>query len=181
MLLKIFFPFLCFVSFISCNTASKKDKGNQSAQDAVQKKETAITMPEIEASNKSVKADVAKSAYTKVTKKAVIKILSIDKVNDTASRFWKSYAERCYNWNLEDKDILDIVLSSKEIDGHEFHHFYDVLPCHYSGTLDINGKSVLYEVNAGAFTTLHYRDTSIYLGYKNPEYKKYFIIGPGIE
>ena len=78
-------------------------------------------------------------------------------------------------------NIEQIVRNSKEIDGQAFHHYYDVLPCYYSGKINIDGKSASYEVNAGAFTVLFFKDTSIYLGYTRNDYKKYFLVGPGTE
>jgi len=82
---------------------------------------------------------------------------------------------------LGKKQIIDILKSSNEIDGQKFHHFYDVLPCHYSGKVRINNGLVSFEINAGSYTVLEFRDTSVYLGYEKNGYKKNFIVGAGID
>jgi hypothetical protein len=123
----------------------------------------------------------SKSPYIRFTKKTPIDILDIKKEFDTTSNFFKSYKEKCDSWKLTKQDALNIFLSSTEIDGQEFHHYYDVLPCYYSGEINIDGKLASYKINAGAFTTIFFKDTSIYLGYKKGDYKKYFLVGSGVD
>lgn len=119
--------------------------------------------------------------YAKISPKSVIEILSLNKGRDTSSKFLKLYSAKCSAWTLSKRDMKNIFLTSKEIDGQEVHHYYDVLPCYYSGKATIDGRLASYELNAGAFVVLMYKDTSIYLGYKKDDYKNYFLTGPGIE
>jgi hypothetical protein len=119
--------------------------------------------------------------YSKKARESAIEITSWTKVTDSASQHFKSFSAKCENWSLGKNQIMDILQLSNEIDGHEFHYFYSVLPCHYIGEFRTGGGSVLFDINAGAFAVLHFRDTSIYVGYKKSDYKKYFLVGAGMD
>lgn len=110
-----------------------------------------------------------------------IKILSVKKVCDTNSKYLDRYAESCKKWNLTKEDVVNILLSSEKISGHEAHYFYGILPCSYKGDLIINEKRAKFIINAGALSEIKYSDTTIFYGYKKNDYKKYFVIGPGID
>lgn len=111
----------------------------------------------------------------------IVKVLSAEKICDTASKHFGKYAENCKKWNLTKTDIAKIILSSDKISTHEAHYFYEILPCSYIGELVIKGKKARYTVNAGALSEIKYSDTTFFHGYKKSNYKKYFIIGPGID
>ena len=49
------------------------------------------------------------------------------------------------------------------------------------GKLKIDGEHAIYTINAGAFSIIEFRDTSIVIGYKKKDHKKYFLLGPGIK
>jgi hypothetical protein len=173
----IFSLFICSMFFLSCNNADEKKsfslKNENTKQDPLAAGDTTSK------AKKQVQYDRTDSPYTKITEKSIIEIQTGNKKFDTTSKFLKLYSDRCDAWKLSKKDILQIVRNSKEMDGQEFHHYYDVLPCYYSGKIDIDGKSASYEINGGAFTTLFFKDTSVYLGYKGKDYKRYFLVGPG--
>jgi hypothetical protein len=116
-----------------------------------------------------------------INESSAIKILSLYKTLDTNSRFLRMYKQKCGGWKLTDKDIAHIIQSSTAIDGPEFHHFYAVLPCNYSGDLMIDGMTGSFQINGGSFSILFFDDTTVYLGYKNPDYPKYFLVPPGTE
>lgn len=175
--LKIPFIFFSLSLFLFCNNSTDtKNLDNQNLnQNSLDTNKNAIRIPKQQLDNKG------NDYYSKISPKTAIKILSVNKSIDTTSRFLELYKKKCNAWTLKKNDIANIFLSSKEIDGQELHHYYDVLPCHYFGKATIDGKLASYELNAGAFLVLFYKDTSIYLGYKKDDYKKYFLTGPGIE
>jgi hypothetical protein len=179
MLPNIFFLLFCSIVFLSCNS------GNENKSSSPQNQNTNQDTLPVNDSNgiakKKVQNRQTDSPYTKITQQTVIEVRTVNKKFDTTSKFLKVYAEKCDNWKLNEEGILNILRNSKEMDGQEFHHYYDVLPCYYSGKVSIDGNLASYEINAGAFTTLFYKDTSVYLGYKKDDYRKYFLVGPGIE
>lgn len=117
--------------------------------------------------------------FSESDRNCTIKILSSSKKIDSTSNFLKKYGGQCNGWRINSTEIRDILLHSKKIDGHEFHYFYDVLPCSYVGRMNFNGKVAAFELNAGSFAIITYRDTSIYLGYDGSKYKKRFLSHPG--
>lgn len=121
------------------------------------------------------------SPYMRIDQKTKIEVQTFAKSIDVSSKFFSKYSDGCAGWNLDKNEIVSILKSSIEIDGQEYHNYYDVLPCYCSGQVKINDKLVSYEINAGSFITLFFKDTSIYLGYKGNDYKKYFLLGPGID
>jgi hypothetical protein len=116
--------------------------------------------------------------YTKITNSTQVKIISSSKHLDTASIHFEDDREKCNNWNLSEKDIKAILTSSIEIDGPEWHHLYAIFPCYYGGEISIDGKISSYEINAGASSVVFFKDTSVWLGYKKPDFEKYFLLGP---
>lgn len=179
MLRKLIF-FYIIIILLSCNNDSEiKEPEHQHNpiinQDSLGKDSLTID------TKKEVGDTQLLSSYTKITPKTIIKILTQKKEFDTASKFLKVYKERCNSWSLTKSDILNILYSSNEIDGQEFQYYYDILPCYYSGKINVNGKLASYIINAGSSTIIIYRDSSIYLGYKKDDYKKYFLLKPGID
>jgi hypothetical protein len=130
---------------------------------------------------KSHKSQPVETPYTTISNKTSIKVLDISKRSDSTSRYFSMYKNSCDKWSLSANDIIHIVKSSTEITGEDFHHYYDVLPCYYAGELSVNEKRVPFEINAGSFIILTYKDTTVYLGYTRNDLKKFFVIGPGID
>jgi hypothetical protein len=152
------------------------------AQQDVIKKDTLPIVSVDSAVKKQVSNKQASSSlYTKIDQNTKIEVQTVKKSIDTASKFFSKYSNKCTDWNLNKDEILKILKSSTEIDGQEFHNYYDVLPCYFSGEVNISNQLASYEINAGAFVTIFFKDTSIYLGYKRNDYKKYFLLGPGID
>lgn len=176
MIRNIAFLFICSIVLLSCNNGEKK----KSSLEKENKQDSSATANTI-TPKQEVRYSITDSSYTKITQKAVIEVQTAIRKIDTNSKFLKLYSDRCGAWKLSQKDILQIVRDSKEIDGQEFHHYYDVLPCYYSGKINIDGRSASYEINAGAFTTLFFKDTTVYLGYKRKDYKTFFLVGPGTD
>jgi hypothetical protein len=106
-----------------------------------------------------------------------IEVLTAEKVADSSSIHYPSYKSTYLNWQLTKEDIKTIIKLSEEIDGAEWHYFYLDLPFYYKGNAIIDGKEARYKVNAGATTVLFFADTTIMLGYKKDDFKKYFVEG----
>lgn len=45
------------------------------------------------------------------------------------------------------------------------------------GMVKIDGREAKCSINAGAFLNITYKDTTLFLGYKSKDFKKYFISG----
>lgn len=122
-------------------------------------------------------ADSMTNATIDTTKPAVkntIRILSVKKENDTSA----AQQSACGQWTLNKSSIQKILQRSIPIDGHRFHYAYDVSPCNYTGRLLYNGKPAQFRLNAGAFSFIILKDSSIILGYERADVLKYFISTP---
>lgn len=122
----------------------------------------------------------AESPYVKITSSTVLEVLQFSKAIDSNANFLPNYAQACDKWTLTAQKIEQILRTSKEIAGSEWHYLYSDLPCSYTGTVNINGKLAAFSINAGAVTTLAFKDTSVWLGYAKPDFKKYFLEGQDI-
>lgn len=109
------------------------------------------------------------------------RILSAKKIYDTNSKYWDEFSEKCTQWNLTKQDMVNILLSSLKVNGHEAHYYYENLPCSYRGELIINKKKARFIINAGALSEIKFNDTTIFYGYKKNDFKRYFILGPGMD
>jgi hypothetical protein len=177
--------FLFTATLISCNADTKPERTSKenkpiagpAAVEDSSRRDTAhrktadlnITTPDT-----VPEPDIDRGKYTRITSDSKIKILSSRKGPDKSSGDGEP---ACDTWKLTNQQILTILRSSKEMDGHEFHYMYSVLPCAYHGEVTINGQLATYRVNGGAYTTLIFKDTAVYLGYERSDFKKYFIEG----
>lgn len=174
--MKILFSLLG-LALIACNNGENKryDFSSQSGPE----KRIDTTVNRVYA--KEIANTETDSSDTQLYRKRKISILSIEKKIDSTSDFYEDYNLRCSKWILSKTDATMILQVSKEINGSDFHDYYDVLPCYYTGKAHIDGKVAFYEINAGSFSVLRYKDTSIYLGYNKDDDKKYFLVSPGIK
>jgi hypothetical protein len=83
----------------------------------------------------------------------------------------------CTEWKLTEADVPKILKSGQPISGEDHHHFYYVLPCMMSGTIEQGGKTYNFEMNAGAWFTVSNKDSSSYYGNFNAEIEAYFMMG----
>lgn len=116
--------------------------------------------------------------YTRLTANLNLKIDSLRKQVDSTSTFFKQYAKQVAAWKLTAPEIKTILLASEEIDGHEFHYKYNVLPCFYTGQIILDRKRAFFELNAGAHCTIFFKDSTIHLGYKRADAENHFLSGP---
>jgi len=82
--------------------------------------------------------------------------------------FW---IKKCMNWHLDSLSILEIFQSSEFIPAGVWNVCCSILPCEYAGEVIINGIRYNYGMNAGGCTTIWNKDTTIFLGYDDIEYK----------
>lgn len=158
------------IIIFSCQNSNKEEQAKISIN---QNKTSADTLPQN-------KEDTNKlSLFEPFQKKAKIEILTLRKTFDSSSLFLKKYGDRCIQWNLSKQDISNIFSESKNMDGHEFHHYYDVLPCYFEGEARLENKLINYQINAGAFMILSFQDTTLYFGYEGGKYN--FLSHPGID
>lgn len=174
---KILFTLLG-LTILACNNVNTKSS-DFSNQLNPEKNISDTTLSKADA--KEIASTETDSSYTQLNPKRKVEILSIEKKIDSTSNFFEDYNLRCSKWILSKTDATMILQVSKVIDGSEFHDYYDVLPCYYMGKVNIDGKIASYKINAGSFSVLIFKDTSIYLGYNNKDDKKYFLVSPGIE
>lgn len=99
--------------------------------------------------------------------KDAIRILSMYKDLDTTVTYYYMDTAACKNWELRQIDILRVLKLSEPISGTEWDLSYEVFPCSYKGEFVMAEKRGEYEVNAGSFVALTFRDTTIYLGYEH--------------
>ncbi len=108
-----------------------------------------------------------------------VNIISLQKMIDTRSKFYERYQAQCAQWLLDNNQIIEILKSSKFIDSHEYHYYFDILPCSYEGKIRINGKPATLRINAGSSIVLIVSDKTYYMGYYGD--KAFFLIKPGID
>lgn len=81
----------------------------------------------------------------------------------------------CKDWKLSKNDIREIIKSSKSINGSEWHHLFDHLPCNYDAIINQNGIDFNLSINGGSWFTIRSKDTALTYGSFNVENNKYFL------
>jgi hypothetical protein len=158
-----------FVILFSCNNKNATKTSQKEKQIDTFKKSDPV--PE-KSQEKNEHQNLGK--YTQITSKSKIEVISLNKVIDTTSRYYKLIKIKCQEWQLTKDDIKSILLNSREIDYHRIHNEY---PCYYNAQIKIDGQLANGDINAGAFCTIRFRDTLIILDYYKSDYKKFFLSG----
>lgn len=161
----------------SCGSPNKNKVSDLSEKgkptDTLKRVDSLLKKTEEKGENESQNLD----EYIQITPKSRIEIISFNKMTDTTSRYYKFYKLKCQGWELTKDDIKSILLNSREISSHEHHYNYNIYPCYFYGRFKIDGKLALCEINAGAFCTIEFKDTTVILGYDRSDYKKFFLSG----
>ena len=84
---------------------------------------------------------------------------------------------RCKDWKVEPQDVERILQDAEVISGEDWHHRFDVLPCEARGKIVQEGRNYDFEMNAGAWFTVIFSDTTIKLGNFRKEHEQYFLSG----
>jgi hypothetical protein len=82
---------------------------------------------------------------------------------------------RCNGWIVEDKAIKKIITQSEPLTGPDWHHLFNVLPCVIQGEIVQEGVTFGFEVNAGSWTYISSKDTTLMLGSFKKENEKFFL------
>lgn len=101
-------------------------------------------------------------------------ILSMEKIKSFSVD--TSFSYRCSGWKLNEADIEFIILNSEVVGSQEIDFLFNTLPCEYVGELIYKNENYKFMVNAGSYSVLYNKDTTIYFGlFKS---NNYFITPP---
>ena len=81
-------------------------------------------------------------------------VLSLSKAVDDAAPHAQFVARACEQWQLTYDDVQYFFAHATPASSEEIRLAYDVLPCKFAGTLSRDGRTYLFEINAGSFGTL---------------------------
>ena len=103
-------------------------------------------------------------------------ISNISRPHDYPSSLENTYI--CEGWELNENEIKAIIRGASVIEGPEWHHMFDHLPCNHKAVL-IQGKNE-YELslNGGSWMSISHPDTSIWLGVYDEKFDRFFISEP---
>jgi hypothetical protein len=62
--------------------------------------------------------------------------------------------EACKTWKLTSADVRYFFANAEPIAGEEFHYSYYVMPCEYTGTIELYGETYNFVINAGSYGDL---------------------------
>lgn len=95
-----------------------------------------------------------------------VQVLTARKVRDPHSNYFKEFQAKCKEWKPSKAVVTEIFNNCRIIDGHEYHYYYEILPCYVIGRVLINCDiTAKYELNAGGSAVLLLPDTAYFLGY----------------
>lgn len=161
----IFFIVLIFHLY-GCNTSESNSTPEKDTL-LVQEKENAI--------EEHIIPDTLDLDLMIANKRLKLTLKNFNKSFDSTIRYQEEQKKACVNWFLTKEDIKKIFNNSKLISGTEWDLSYAVLPCFYSGEVKLDGKKGTYELNAGSYAILKFRDTAIYLGFSSGSVMKKFL------
>lgn len=87
----------------------------------------------------------------------------------------------CDDWELQEFEIKKIIQESRPINGPEWHHLFDHLPCTIEGLLIQDSVQFEFSFNGGSWFTITSADTSITYGSFDEENRKFFLSDVWIE
>jgi hypothetical protein len=88
---------------------------------------------------------------------------------------------RCTDWTLGKAKIQSIISRGEIVNGPDWHHLFDVLPCIIVGEIEQDKSIYQYEMNGGSWIYIRSPDTTFILGIFSTEEKKYFLSSPMTE
>ena len=162
---------ISFLSVYGCNNKHKAREGDIEDTHAGKNDSKSDSSAALSAKKKP------EALYLKLDNNIKIEVLTNEKSIDTTLPHYNLDKIKCAEWILNKKNIINILLASEEISLREWHTDYSFLPCSYIGELLINGKLATFSINAGAYSTIIFRDSVMNLGYKSKDFKKYFLEG----
>lgn len=85
---------------------------------------------------------------------------------------------KCRNWTLTEKNIGQIIKSSKPINGTQWDFDFEVLACSVQGVIMQNNVEYPFTINAAAYSLINSGDTTVIYGDYNKQDKKLFLSFP---
>ena len=113
-----------------------------------------------------------------LSENTIINIITAEKQFKYDSTAQKDFNYRCNKWGLTKSDIERIFRFSQTISGLIWDLDYVIMPCSYTGKIEIDGKVGSYDLNAGASIVLIFSDTAYYLGCTSKEIRSLFLEYP---
>lgn len=127
-------------------------------------------------SNSDSKDAIAAQPNVVFVKDGAIEILNFKRANDYPSS--EKDTTICKNWNLSVNDIKKLIKESEAINGPDWHHLFEHLPCSTTGQLKQANQTFDFQINGGAWMTITDSDTTLYYGYFKKDGNKLFISTP---
>jgi hypothetical protein len=81
----------------------------------------------------------------------------------------------CKGWTIEKENIAKILKESEPMNGEDWHHLFDVLPCVLRGQILQDGRPYGVEVNAGSWLYISSQDTTLIFGSFEKKNEKFFV------
>ena len=105
--------------------------------------------------------------------KAEFEILNFDKDSNYPSS--ETDTTICGNWELTKTEIKTIIQDSKFINGIDWHHLFEHLPCQVIGVISQHGQKFNMAINGGAWLTISSADTTLIMGDFKVGNNQYFL------
>jgi hypothetical protein len=97
------------------------------------------------------------SSCSTASREDSVSVLSIEKEIDTTS----SDTDICRSFSLSNEDVATYFSTAQEVDKYRFHHEAIIMPCKYSGSIEIGSKQYKWEIYAGGAGYLFTNDTVV--------------------
>jgi hypothetical protein len=105
--------------------------------------------------------------------KSSFEIVSLRKTNDYPSSLKDTTI--CLGWTLDRQEIKKVIELSEPIDGPDWHHLFEHLPCRIIGVVKQNEQPYGLSINGGAWFTISSSDTTLMYGSFSRKNNKYFL------
>lgn len=129
-----------------------------------------------ERNNNSSKEKILAQSPVLFDKEGAVEILDFKMTNDYPSS--EKDTTICKSWNLSTNDIEKLINESEAINGPDWHHLFEHLPCSITGKLKQTNKTFGFQINGGAWMTITDNDTTLYYGYFKKDGDRLFISTP---
>lgn len=84
----------------------------------------------------------------------------------------------CEDWKLQATDISHIIKGARVIEGSEWHHIFDHLPCNHRAILIQGQKEYNLSLNGGSWMSISSPDSSIRMGVFDEKFEPFFLSEP---
>lgn len=84
----------------------------------------------------------------------------------------------CEGWELDEKVISQILKSSRVMEGSEWHHIFDHLPCNHQAVIGQGNQEYKLSLNGGSWMSISNSDSSMLMGVFDKKFDQYFLSEP---